>query len=79
MAKAKGKNRFVVDLGGMSLSADDRRGVAAAIQGAVLSFLAVNTKMPGEQVTLIDEGGIEGMFLPDKPYPPSPPPKKPGR
>jgi len=59
------ENRFVVDLGNMKLTARDRQSVAAAIQGAVLSYLAAQGHaVPIERVTLLGNG-IAGMFIPD--------------
>jgi hypothetical protein len=66
---AKG-NRFVVDLGGLKLKPEDQRGVAASIQGAVLSYLAQKYNIPIENVKLTDDGGIKGMFVPDDPKKP---------
>ncbi len=68
MAKPGEKNRFVVDLGGMSLTPADRRAIAATIQGAVLAHLAIKHPMPAETLRLVD-GGIAGMFMPEKPEP----------
>lgn len=64
-------NRFIVDLGGLKLTANDQRAVAATIQGAVLSYLAANHPIPGATVDLMgDGGGIAGMFVPrPKPEP----------
>lgn len=63
MTKVGSKNRFVVDLGGLALKPAEQRAVAAAIQGAVLSHLAANHELPGQQAQLMDDGGIAGMFL----------------
>ena len=62
------ENRFVVDLRGLPLTAEDHRSVAAAIQGAVLSFLATRYKLPNTPIRLTaddkDGGpGIEGMIV----------------
>lgn len=70
MAKPRAKNKFVVDLGGLNLTPEDYGTVAAAIQGAVLSHLAGKYPIPTKSLTLIDERGIAGMYIPDpKPEP----------
>lgn len=66
MAK-RNAGKFVVDLGGINLKPVDERGVNAAIQGAVLAYLARNQPVPLEQVRLLGNG-IKGMFVP-KPKP----------
>jgi hypothetical protein len=62
-------NRFVVDLGKLKLKPVDQRGLAAAIQGAVLSYLAKSLTASPEQVNLVGDGGTMGMFIPDDPKP----------
>ena len=62
MTKPGEKNRFLVDLGGMSLTPADRRAIAATIQGAVLAHLAIRHPMPTDTLRLVDEGGIAGMY-----------------
>lgn len=62
--KSQPGNKFVVDLGGVTLADADRSRVAAAIQSAVLQFLAAHTSTPRSQISLVDQGGIAGMFVP---------------
>ncbi len=64
MVKPKRKNKFVVDLGAMELGETGQAEVAAAIQGAVLTYLALNHKVPGQSIKLLDDTGIQGMFVP---------------
>ncbi len=64
MTKVGSKNRFVVDLGDLALKPSEQRAVAAAIQGAVLSYLSANHELPSQQAHLMDDGGIAGMFMP---------------
>ena len=61
MAKATQGSRFVVDLGSLELSEPDRRAIAAAIQGAVLSHLGRNSIAQKESLSLLDDEGIAGM------------------
>ncbi len=65
MAIANGKNRFVVDLGSMELGQGGQAEVAASIQGAVLTYLALNHKVPSQAIKLLDETGVQGMFVPE--------------
>jgi hypothetical protein len=83
MAKMSRQNKFVVDLGGLKLTDEDRRKLAFAIQTAVLGHLAGKQPVVGQPIQLMDNGGIAGMFIPDPddPKPPpgyKPPPKKRG-
>ncbi len=57
-------NRFVVDLGKLKIKEDDQKGIAAAIQGAVLTFLAAKYALPTEVKTM-DRTGVQGMFVGD--------------
>jgi hypothetical protein len=60
------ENRFVVDLGKMKLQDSDRKGLAAAIQGAVLTFLASKYQLPGKTIKTFDDGvGVQGLFVGD--------------
>lgn len=72
MTKVGSKNRFVVDLGSMVLKPAEQRAVAAAIQGAVLAYLSANHELPSQQVHLMDDTGIAGMFMPPVVKPPAP-------
>ena len=56
-------NRFVVDLGKLKLQESDRRGIAAAIQGAVLTHLAAKFPVHGKTVALDDGTGVAGLFV----------------
>lgn len=57
-------NRFVVDLGALALNDDDRKRMASAIHGTVLSFLATNSKLTAQsKVNLIPELGTLGMII----------------
>jgi len=58
---ANEKNKFVVDLGSMELAEDDRQRIAVAIQGAVLSCLAVHRAVPDRQLRLIYDEKSAGM------------------
>ncbi len=60
-----GGNRFVVDLGKLKLKAEDQNGIAAAIQGAVLTFLASKYAIPGGTIKTMDGTGVKGMFVGD--------------
>lgn len=57
-----GGNRFVVDLGKLKLKEADQNGIAAAIQGAVLTFLASKYPIPGNAIKTMDGTGVKGMF-----------------
>lgn len=62
MAKRGVSSRFVVDLGGLDLKPEDQRGLNAAIQGAVLSYLARYHPVPLERIRLLGNG-IAGMIV----------------
>ena len=62
--KQDSSGRFVVDLGALKLSAVDQRAVAAAIQGAVLSYLGSRRLVSGGEAKLLGDGeGTAGMIV----------------
>lgn len=71
MAAKKGVNgngnssKFMVDLGTLQLADVDRRAIAAAIQGAVLSYLGSHQLVPKQTYSLLDDGGGLAGMIPD--------------
>lgn len=75
MPKVSKANRFVVDLGALKLSDEDRRALAYSIQSVVLSHLAGKQPVLNQSIRLLDDDGIAGMFVPDPSKPPAPAPQ----
>jgi hypothetical protein len=56
-------NRFVVDLGTLKLQDGEKRSIAAAIQGAVLTHLAAKYSLQGKTIKMDDGIGVAGLFV----------------